>query len=189
MVSTDQRGAPVATLAERLRAFRARYAGMLEWIVGALMVVLAAEVTLGVVFRSIGRSLTWYDELASVLLAWLTFYGSALASVKRAHIGCPEIVEQMSWPLRRACNIVAQLLVIVFFALLGWVGASILPVLHTESLVSLPWIPMSVVQSVIPLSAALILVAEATYLVDLLIAREPPMRADGAGPALADGLH
>ena len=37
----------------------------------------------------VGQSLTWYDEVASHLLAWLTFYGAALASVKRAHIGCP----------------------------------------------------------------------------------------------------
>ena len=50
--------------------------------------------TLGVVFRTLGASLVWYDEVASVLLAWLTFYGSALASVKRAHIGCPELVER-----------------------------------------------------------------------------------------------
>ena len=73
--------------------FRRRYGAFLEWVVIALMVILAAEVTLGVVFRGIGRSLSWYDEIASVLLAWLTFYGSALASVKRAHIGCPELVE------------------------------------------------------------------------------------------------
>ena len=40
---------------------------------------------------------------------------------------------------------------IAFFVLLGWVGAWILPVLATDTLVSLPWIPMSVVQSVIPI--------------------------------------
>ena len=90
-------GAGEAPLAASLRRFRARYGLLLEWVVGALMVILAAEVTIGVVFRTIGHSLSWYDELASVLLAWLTYYGSALASVKRAHIGCPEIVEQMPW--------------------------------------------------------------------------------------------
>ena len=178
-----------APLAESLRLFRARYGKLLEWVVIALMVVLAAEVTLGVVFRTIGKSLSWYDELASVLLAWLTFYGSALASVKRAHIGCPEVVDLMPWRLRRALGILAQLLVIGFFVLLGWVGAEILPVLHGEALVSLPWIPMSVVQSVIPISSALIVVAEVTHLIDLLIAREPPQRPASSGPALADGLH
>lgn len=183
--TSDAREAP---LAATLRRFRDRYGRLLEWVVGALMVILAAEVILGVVFRSIGESLTWYDEVASVLLAWLTFYGSALASVKRAHIACPELIDQLSWPLRRAFNIVAQLLVIVFFVLLGWVGASILPILHGDALVSLPWVPMSVVQSVIPISAALIVIAETTYLIDLIIAREPPAPA-APGSAIADALH
>ena len=89
-------------------------------------------------FRAIGHSLVWYDEVASVLLAWLTFYGSALASVKRAHIGCPELVDALPWRARRASSIVAQLLVIAFFVLLGGVGAWILPVLATDALVSLP---------------------------------------------------
>jgi TRAP-type transport system small permease protein len=182
-------GADMAPLAVSLQRFRARYGLLLEWIVIALMVILAAEVTLGVVFRTIGKSLSWYDELASVLLAWLTFYGSALASVKRSHIGCPELVDQMHWRLRRAFGIFAQILVIGFFLLLGWVGAEILPVLHGESLLSLSWVPMSVVQSVIPISSSLIVVAEVTHLIDLFIEREPPQRPEATGPALADGLH
>jgi TRAP-type transport system small permease protein len=182
-------GADEAPLAESLRRFRARYGKLLEWVVIGLMVLLAAEVTLGVVFRTVGKSLSWYDELASVLLAWLTFYGSALASVKRSHIGCPEVVDLMPWKFRRALSIFAQLLVIAFFTLLGVVGAQILPVLHGEALVSLSWIPMSIVQSVIPVSSALIVVAELTHLIDLIVAREPPQRPAASGPALADGLH
>jgi TRAP-type C4-dicarboxylate transport system permease small subunit len=170
-----------------LRRFRQRYGLILEWFVGALMVILFIEVTAGVVFRAIGHSLIWYDELASVLLAWLTFYGSALASVKRAHIGCPELVDAMPWKARRLMNIAAQAIVIAFFVLLGVVGASILPILATDSMVSLPAVPMSIVQSVIPISAALIVVAELTYLVDLLLATAPPPPSGGA--ALADGLH
>lgn len=159
-----------------MKRFRAGYGRLLEWLVVVLMVVLAVEVTLGVVFRFVGSSLAWYDEVASVLLAWLTFYGAALASVKRAHIGCPEVVEKMPWPVRRGLGIVGQILVIAFFALLGAVGAWILPVLSTDNLVSLPEVSMSVVQSVIPISAALIIVAELTYLVELISARKPPTK-------------
>jgi TRAP-type C4-dicarboxylate transport system permease small subunit len=181
-------GAGEAPLAGSLRRFRSRYGLLLEWVVGALMVILAAEVVVGVAFRTIGQSLSWYDEVASVLLAWLTFYGSALASVKRSHIGCPEVVEQMPWKVRRALGIVTQSMVIGFFALLGYVGAEILPVLHGESLVSIDWVPMSVVQSVIPITSALIVIAEITHLIDLIIEREPAA-PQPAGPTLADGLH
>ena len=168
-----------------MKRFRAAYGRLLEWVVIVLMVVLAVEVTLGVVFRFAGRSLIWYDEVASVLLAWVTFYGSALASVRRSHIGCPELVERMPWPARRAVSIAAQILVIAFFALLGGVGVWIAPILATDTLVSLPWIPMSVVQSVIPVSAALIIVAEVMHLIDLFNAKRPPPRAGGVALAEA----
>lgn len=170
-----------------LERFRERYGAVLEIVVIVLVVVLAVEVTLGVVFRAIGRSLSWYDEVASVLLAWLTFYGSALASVRRAHISCPEVVEQASPATRRVLGIVAQLLVIAFFALLGWVGGSILPIIAGDSLVSVPSVSMAVVQSVIPVSCALILVAEVLHLVELLRPAGPA--AQSPASALSDGLH
>ena len=170
-----------------MQRFRAVYGLILEWVVGALMVILFVEVTVGVLFRMTGHSLIWYDELASVLLAWLTFYRSALASVKRAHIGCPELVDKAPPRLRRAINIVAQLLVIGFFAVLGAVGVWIMPVLAGDTLVSVP-IPMNLVQSVIPVSALLIIVAEVTHLVDLFAGAKPPPSTE-SGIALADGLH
>lgn len=182
MPSAERRAHVIASLA----GFRARYGRALEWLVGALMVVLAVEVTLGVVFRAFGSALAWYDEVASALLAWLTYYGAALASVRRAHIGCPELVDAMPLRARRAVRIGAQAVVIAFFALLGAVGASILPVLLTDSMVSLPAVPMAVVQSVIPISAALIVIAETTHLADLILA--PPVDSSTAA-APADGLH
>ena len=179
--------APGAVTVPAMHRFRARYGLALEWLVMTLMIVLFVEVTIGIVWRVAGASLVWYDEIASVLLAWLTFYGSALASVKRAHIGCPELVERCSPGARRALGIFAQVLVIAFFALLGWVGLSIMPALVGDSLVSLPWLPMNVVQSVIPISSALILLAEVMYLIDLVQGRTGA--AAPGGPALADGTH
>ncbi len=169
-----------------LERFRRRYGAVLEVVVMAIVIGLALEVTLGIVFRAIGKSLSWYDEIASVMLAWLTFYGSALASVRRAHISCPEVVEQAPPRARRALGIVAQVLVIAFFVLLGWVGASILPIIASETLVSVPAVSMAVVQSVIPVSCALIVVAEVLHLVTLLRPADP---FRSSGPALSDGLH
>lgn len=170
-----------------LERFRDRYGRVLEVVVIVLMTALALEVVLGVVFRTIGRSLSWYDEVASVMLAWLTFYGSALASVKRSHIGCPEVVEQAPPQVRRVLDILAQLLVIAFFALLGWVGGSILPILAGDALVSVPEVSMAVVQSVIPISCALIVVAEVLHLAVLL--RPVHAQAPAAAVASSDALH
>ena len=139
---------------------RNAYEKFLEAVVILLMTALAAEVTVGVIYRSIGHSLVWYDEVASILLAWLTFYGSALAAVKRAHIGCPEVMAMLPPRVKLACRLVAEALVIAFFALVAWVGFSILEVLAADNLVSLPGIPVNYVQSVLPISAVLIIIAE-----------------------------
>jgi TRAP-type C4-dicarboxylate transport system permease small subunit len=170
-----------------LQRFRASYGLLLEWVVGILMVVLAVEVTLGIVYRAIGQSLVWYDEIASILLAWLTFYGSALASVNRAHISCPEVVAALPPGVRRVVDILAQLLVIAFFALLGYVGLTIMPILAGDTLVSLPWMPMNVVQSVIPISAVLILVGEVLHLIELFGPRG--QGASHPSVAVVDALH
>ena len=143
-----------------MQALRGRYERLLEWVVIALMAALAVEVTAGVVFRTLGASLVWYDEVASILLAWLTFYGSALAAAKRAHIGCPEVVALLPPAGRVAARALADALVIAFFLLVGWMGYAILGVLATDHLVSLPGVPVSYVQSVLPISAVLIVLAE-----------------------------
>ncbi|RPH66986.1 MAG: TRAP transporter small permease subunit, partial [Burkholderiales bacterium] len=122
---------------------RRLYESALEWIVIVLMTVLAVEVTVGVVFRTIGDSLVWYDEVASILLAWLTFYGSAYAAAKRGHISCPELVAMMAPGPRLAVTILVEVLVIGFFALLGVIGWQVLEVLATDTLVSLPSVPVS----------------------------------------------
>lgn len=162
---------------------RRLYEKVLEWIVIGLMTVLAVEVTVGVVFRTIGHSLVWYDEVASILLAWLTFYGSAYAAAKRGHISCPELVAMMPPGPRVAVTIVVEALVIGFFALLSVVGWQVLEVLATDTLVSLPEVPVSYVQSVIPVSAALIIVAELLILPEALAWA----RAERAQGATAEG--
>lgn len=168
-----------------LARVRIGYEKLLEAVVILLMAVLAIEVTVGVIFRSIGHSLVWYDEIASILLAWLTFYGSALAAAKRAHIGCPEVVAMMPPTARVALRLVAEALVIAFFALVAWVGYSVMEVLATDSLVSLPQVPVSYVQSVLPISAVLILLAEILTLPQVLIAARRERPSGDAGEAAA----
>lgn len=151
-----------------LDALRRGYERALEWLIVVLMTTLAAEVTLGVVFRTLGYSLVWYDEVASILLAWLTFYGSALASVKRAHIGCPEVMAFLPPRPKFIFGVIAEALTIGFFLLMGWTGYQVLGVLDTDNLISLPSIPVSWVQSVVPISAVLIVAAELVTLPKVL---------------------
>ena len=151
-----------------LVAWRRRYERLLEWIVIALMATLAVEVTVGVAFRYFGYSLVWYDEVASILLAWVTYYGAALAALKRAHIGVPELVRLLPPALRLPLAIFAEACVLAFFVLLAWVGYSVLEVLASDTLVSLPDVSVAYAQSVIPISALLFVLAQLLVLPEVL---------------------
>ena len=164
-----------------LERIRAGYERALEWLVFILMAVMAFEVTLGVVFRTFGASLVWYDEVASILLAWVSFYGAALASVKRAHIGCPEVMTFLPPKPKLFFRVVAEALTIGFFLLMGWAGYEVLGVLATDHLVSLPSVSVAWVQSVVPISATLIVAAELITLPTVLSnALKPPAITGGA---------
>jgi len=143
-----------------LQSFRRGYERFLEGICIVLMAALAAEVVVGVVFRYSGHSLVWYDEVATILLAWVTFYGAALAVLKHAHMGVPEIVRMLPPGPRVIATIVAQLCTMAFFVLLAWTGYSILEILATDTLVSLPEVSVAYANSVIPISAVLFVVGQ-----------------------------
>jgi TRAP-type transport system small permease protein len=157
-----------------LSVLRRRYERLLEWLVIAMMAALAVEVTVGVVFRYVGYSLVWYDEVASILLAWVTYYGAALAALKRSHIGVPELVRLLPPALRLPIALMAEAFVFAFFVLLAWVGYSVLEVLAADNLVSLPAVSVAYAQSVIPISSLLFIIAQAFALPEVLQeARQP----------------
>ncbi len=143
-----------------LTRLRTGFERLLEAIVILLMIALAVEVMLGVGFRKFGQALVWYDEVASVTLAWLTYYGAALAALKGAHIGVPEIVRLVPPPARLPLVLFAEAVVIVFFAVLAWYGWYVIEVLATDTLVSLPQVSVQYTQSVIPIGAVLFIIAE-----------------------------
>lgn len=133
---------------------------LLSWTVIALMIALTVVVVVAVVFRKAGASLSWYDEIASILLAWITYYGSALAALKRSHIGVDDLLLRLPPRARAVAVVVAEVLVVCFFLLLAWAGWKVLTVLEGMSLVSLTWVPVQLTQSVIPIGAALFVLAE-----------------------------
>jgi TRAP-type C4-dicarboxylate transport system permease small subunit len=117
-------------------------------------------VVVAVIFRKSGASLSFYDEVASVLLAWITYYGSALAALRRKHIGFDAVLLSIPMPVRMWFVVIGEVLVIGFFILMAWAGLRVLDVLQGESLVSLTWVPVELTQSVIPVGAILFIIAE-----------------------------
>ena len=149
-------------------SLRAKFERLLESIVLILLGSLAALVVVAVLFRKAGASIVWYDEVASVLLAWLTYYCASLAALKRAHIGFPKLVLAAPLGLRRVLYAAREIIVIGFFAIVAWAGWQVLIVIEGTYLVSLPWVPTQLTQSVIPIGAVLFIVAELLSFTDVL---------------------
>lgn len=170
-----------------LRRWRRALQQLLEAIVLGLIGTLAVVVLLGVGFRKAGMALTWYDELASILLAWLTYYGAALAALSGRHIGFPTLIQRLSPQRRRIAWALREVIVIGFFALVAISGVEVVRVLAGTHLVGLPWVPVTLSQSVIPIGALLFIAAELVAAADSstpIPPGKPEAPAQRSGPGL-----
>jgi TRAP-type C4-dicarboxylate transport system permease small subunit len=131
---------------------------LLEWFLIIQMFALSVIVIYAVISRKLGHSLSWYDEIAAIQLAWITYYGAALAALRRRHIGFDGVLLAMPIRLRRIMVILSEALTIGFFALLTWSGWEVLMILEGMSLISLTWVPVQFTQSVIPIGGALFII-------------------------------
>ena len=144
-----------------VHALRRALERVLEGVCMLLMIALAVVVMLAVLYRYGGASLVWYDEVAAITLVWLTYYGAALAALRRAHLGFPALIAASPPGVRLSALVVAEVVVIGFFLLLAWYGWQVIVILAGDRLTSLPWVPVAVTQSVIPIGSVLIALAEA----------------------------
>lgn len=143
-----------------LRAARRSLEWILEWITIILMIALSVVVIIAVSFRLVGDSLSWYDEVAAIQLSWVTYYGAALAALKRNHIGFDSVLLAIPMPARMVAVALAEITVIGFFAIMTWAGMEVLNVLEGSYLISLTWVPIQLTQSVIPIGGALFILCE-----------------------------
>ncbi|MEM8581537.1 MAG: TRAP transporter small permease subunit [Pseudomonadota bacterium] len=138
----------------------------LEWFVIFLMVILTFVVIVAVLWRLAGSSFSWYDEVAAILLAWITYYGAALAALRRRHIGFDSVLLSIPMPARMWAVTLAEAITAGFFILLAWSGFTVLQVMSGMNLISLTWVPVTFTQSVIPIGAVLFLICQALSLPD-----------------------
>src|SRR3989442_6519608 len=128
----------------------------LEAYVAVLMVAMTIIVLLVVCFRYVvQRALPWYDEFAEFLLVWLTFYGSALAAQRGAHIGFETLTDALPPVLRRAAAIFAESVVLLVLIALWIYGWTLAQAASFDTALSIRSVRLSWIYSAIPISAGL----------------------------------
>jgi len=162
------------------RLFR-RLIALVEWWAVILLILMVAVVCLGVFFRYwLNASLVWYDEFASYLLVWLTFYGAIVASYRRRHIGFEVVVDRLQPKTRRIMDFISEGFVLGFQIVLFYYGWQLVQKMGDESAVSLPWVKMGWVYSVLPIAGGLMLVISLMRLVDIASGRKLQRGEDAA---------
>lgn len=134
---------------------------LLEGVTIGLLVALAGVVVSAVIARYIfNSSLPWYDEVASVMLAWITYYGAGLAALRRGHLGFTGLVMKLGQIARAVAFIIAEIIVYAVFITMAYAGWYVLRVMEGEHLVSLEWVSVPFTQSVVPIGCALFVLAQ-----------------------------
>jgi TRAP-type C4-dicarboxylate transport system permease small subunit len=157
-------------------SFRRFYDRMLEAIAFVLMTLVTLIVVSGFTFRWLGHALVWYDEIAAISLAWLTYYVAALAALRGAHLGFAGFVNSLPSNWRVIATLTSSLISIGFFGVLGIAGYHVMQVISGLTLVSLPEFQQSWASSAIPIGSALFVIAELLRLPEALAeARRGPL--------------
>lgn len=146
-----------------------------------LLVLMVLLVSVGVFYRYVlNASLTWYDEFASFLLVWLTFYGAVVASYRRRHIGFEVVVDRFTPGTRKIFDLIAESFVLGFQAVLFYHGSLLMQKMGDETTVSLVWVKMRWIYSVLPITGGLMLVISLVRFVKIAAGTESGKGADPA---------
>lgn len=97
----------------------------LEILLMVLVAVMTLTVLWGVFTRfCLGRQAHYTDELARVLLVWISMIGSALAFGAKAHLGVDYFVSKLHPEARKTVSVVVQLVILalalIVFIVGGW---------------------------------------------------------------------
>ena len=99
----------------------------LEWAVILVTGFLVLDVVWGIITRFIlGNPSQWTEELARMLLIWVSLMGASLAFERKGHLGVDYFVGLMNAKARKMAEIIAYLLVAAFSGAVIFYGGLLL---------------------------------------------------------------
>jgi len=105
----------------------------------AAVIVITLMASMGVIaftavfFRFVlNDPLSWSEEAARYMMAWVTFMGAGLAMGQRRHIGVTLIVSKFPERMRLFLNLTAEVVILLFLGLIAWQGAILVWDLKTQ---------------------------------------------------------
>lgn len=142
----------------------------LEILLMVMVAVLTLTVLWGVFTRFVvGHQAEYTDELARMLLVWVSMVGAALAFGEKAHLGVDYFVNKLDPDARKILSALVQvvivLLAVVVFIVGGW-GLAMGQM--TQKLPTMPWLTRGHVYLAIPLGGMFIILFAIENLVSII---------------------
>jgi TRAP-type C4-dicarboxylate transport system permease small subunit len=96
---------------------------VLSGVVGLLILAMAGVVIVGVYYRYVLNSaLIWGGELTRYLTVWLVFLGVCVGHHRADHIRISTVVNALPAAVRRAVELIAELVVLALLLAIAWYG-------------------------------------------------------------------
>jgi len=141
---------------------------ILETYSAVLILVMLGVVLVGVFYRYIiNEALSWYDEFAGFILVWLTMYGSVVGLARGKHISFETLIEKLPRKGQQVMEFIGILCVMGFSLVVLVSGWGLIKEMAGETAVSVPEVKMAWIYSVMPISAALMILVGVVQLVTL----------------------
>jgi TRAP-type C4-dicarboxylate transport system permease small subunit len=134
--------------------------------VAAILVAATAVMTCAAVFYRfvLESSLGWPEEVAGLLLVWISFIGAYVATRENGHISFSLFVQRLPRAARKFVETMVDIILLVFFAVLAFQSIRMIGAVgHTE--IETLDIPRGYFMAVLPISALALVVA---YLLRLI---------------------
>jgi TRAP-type C4-dicarboxylate transport system permease small subunit len=159
-----------------LQSLRSGVVKLLELLVITLVAVLTLVVLWGVftrymtkLFPFIGGQAEYTEELARLLLIWVSTFGAALAFERKAHLGVDFFVGKLHPEAGKIVAVIVELLVIalalIVFVIGGWELAS---GQMTQKLATMSFLTRGMVYLALPVSGLLIILFSVENMLDII---------------------
>ena len=124
---------------------------LLQFVAGALVVVLLGTVTAGIVSRALNHPLSWTDEASGFLMVWLSCLGWMIATRRGAHIRIRFFQDKLGRQPKRWTECAIQIGSAVLGGVIAWYSVHLI---RTNADIEAMSLPVAVAWMYVPLLPA-----------------------------------